>query len=218
MCPSPRLGFGVEVLCIVGLHSIPGKFSKTSAHVPSPPVASIQTPALTLAVLRIASALKTQLTNRRGGALLQGVLSLCGSLCNCVVLFRIALSTLRDGAAVSPSYLFIVRMPVTQLEACIQAVLPCHHHLEAVPESSEFLQNVVYNHLQQSSSHVPTLPSNYEDCRVVEKKIEKFTESLFILLKSKWLAGGPKKSRDKIPLLCIPFEKEEFMRLDTESS
>ncbi|XP_072813459.1 uncharacterized protein [Vicugna pacos] len=42
-----------------------------------------------------------------------------------------------------------VRMPVTQLEACIQAVLPCHHHLEAVPESSEFLQNVVYNHLEQ---------------------------------------------------------------------
>ncbi|XP_072813373.1 trafficking protein particle complex subunit 9-like [Vicugna pacos] len=44
-----------------------------------------------------------------------------------------------------------VRMPVTQLEACIQAVLPCHHHLEAVPESSEFLQNVVYNHLEQRS-------------------------------------------------------------------
>ncbi|XP_072813271.1 trafficking protein particle complex subunit 9-like [Vicugna pacos] len=83
--------------------------------------------------------------------LLQRVLSLCGSLCNCVVLFRIALSTLCDGAAVSPSYLFLVRMPVTQLEACIQAVLPCHHHLEAVPESSEFLQNVVYNHLQQYS-------------------------------------------------------------------
>ncbi|XP_072813311.1 uncharacterized protein [Vicugna pacos] len=34
--------------------------------VPSPSVASIQTPALTLAVLRTASALKTQLTNRRG--------------------------------------------------------------------------------------------------------------------------------------------------------
>nr|XP_031302792.1 trafficking protein particle complex subunit 9-like isoform X2 [Camelus dromedarius] len=42
-------------------------------------------------------------------------------------------------------------MPVTQLEACIQAVLPSHHHLELVPESSEFLQNVVYNHLQQLS-------------------------------------------------------------------
>ncbi len=35
-------------------------------QVPSPPVASIQTPALTLAVLRTASALKIQLTNRRG--------------------------------------------------------------------------------------------------------------------------------------------------------
>ncbi|XP_072814118.1 uncharacterized protein [Vicugna pacos] len=55
-----------RVLCIVGLHSIPGNFSKTSAHVPSPPVASIQTPALTLAVLRTASALKTHLTNGRG--------------------------------------------------------------------------------------------------------------------------------------------------------
>ncbi|XP_072813934.1 uncharacterized protein [Vicugna pacos] len=55
----------MRVLCIVGLHSIPGNFSKTAAHVPSPPVASIQTPALTLAVLRNASALKTQLTNGR---------------------------------------------------------------------------------------------------------------------------------------------------------
>ncbi|XP_072814010.1 trafficking protein particle complex subunit 9-like isoform X1 [Vicugna pacos] len=44
-----------------------------------------------------------------------------------------------------------VRMPVTQLEACIQAILPCHHHLEAVPEYSEFLQNVVCNHLEQRS-------------------------------------------------------------------
>ncbi|XP_074234375.1 uncharacterized protein LOC123615342 isoform X5 [Camelus bactrianus] len=42
-----------------------------------------------------------------------------------------------------------VRMLVTQLEACIQAVLPCPHHLEAEPEPSEFLQNVVYNHLRQ---------------------------------------------------------------------
>nr|XP_031529351.1 trafficking protein particle complex subunit 9-like isoform X1 [Vicugna pacos] len=42
-------------------------------------------------------------------------------------------------------------MPVTLLEACMQAVLPCPHHLEAEPESSEFLQNVVYNHLRQRS-------------------------------------------------------------------
>ncbi|XP_072813695.1 uncharacterized protein [Vicugna pacos] len=37
-----------------------------TTKVPSPTVASIQTPALTLAVLRTASALKTHLTNRRG--------------------------------------------------------------------------------------------------------------------------------------------------------
>ncbi|XP_074215187.1 uncharacterized protein LOC141576289 isoform X3 [Camelus bactrianus] len=36
-------------------------------------------------------------------------------------------------------------------EACIQAILPCPHHLEAEPESSEFLQNVVYNHLRQAN-------------------------------------------------------------------
>ncbi|XP_064350343.1 uncharacterized protein LOC135323024 [Camelus dromedarius] len=38
---------------------------QASVKVPSPPLASIQTPALTLAVLRTASALKTQLANRR---------------------------------------------------------------------------------------------------------------------------------------------------------
>ncbi|XP_072828320.1 trafficking protein particle complex subunit 9-like [Vicugna pacos] len=58
---------------------------------------------------------------------------------------------LLPGAGASGCGSASVRMPVTQLEACIQAILPCHHHLEAVPESSEFLQNVVYNHLQQRS-------------------------------------------------------------------
>ncbi|XP_072803172.1 trafficking protein particle complex subunit 9-like isoform X2 [Vicugna pacos] len=67
------------------------------------------------------------------------------------------------------------------------------------------------------SSHAPTCPSNYEDCRVVEKRIEDFTESLYILPKSKRLDRAPKKSGDKIPLLCIPFEKEDFMGLDTDS-
>ncbi|XP_074219372.1 trafficking protein particle complex subunit 9-like isoform X4 [Camelus bactrianus] len=37
------------------------------------------------------------------------------------------------------------------------------------------------------SSRAPTWPSIYEDCRVVEKKFEDFTESLFIMLKSKCL-------------------------------
>ncbi|KAB1252329.1 Trafficking protein particle complex subunit 9 [Camelus dromedarius] len=67
------------------------------------------------------------------------------------------------------------------------------------------------------SSRTLTWPSIYEDCRVVEKRIKDFTESLFILLKSKWLDGAPDKSGDKIPLLCVLFEKEEFMGLDTDS-
>ncbi|KAB1251248.1 Trafficking protein particle complex subunit 9 [Camelus dromedarius] len=67
------------------------------------------------------------------------------------------------------------------------------------------------------SSRAPTWPSIYEDCRVVEKRIEDFTESLFILLKSKWLDVAPDKSGDKIPLLCILFEKEDFIGLDTDS-
>ncbi|XP_072814068.1 trafficking protein particle complex subunit 9-like [Vicugna pacos] len=42
-------------------------------------------------------------------------------------------------------------------------------------------------------------PSIYEDCRVVEKRIEDFTESLFILLKSKWLDGGHKNFGARFP-------------------
>nr|XP_031528357.1 trafficking protein particle complex subunit 9-like [Vicugna pacos] len=83
-------------------------------------------------------------------SLLQQVLSLCGSLCNCAVLIRITRSTLCGTAAVSPSYLFLVRMPVTQLEACFKAV-----HVLAIQnrslEASKFLQNVIYIHLQQRS-------------------------------------------------------------------
>ncbi|KAB1252377.1 Trafficking protein particle complex subunit 9 [Camelus dromedarius] len=55
------------------------------------------------------------------------------------------------------------------------------------------------------------------DCRVVEKRIEDFTESLFIMLKSKWLDGASDKSGDKILLLYILFEKEDFVGLDTDS-
>ncbi|KAB1252379.1 Trafficking protein particle complex subunit 9 [Camelus dromedarius] len=51
----------------------------------------------------------------------------------------------------------------------------------------------------------------------VEKRIDDFTESLFILPKSKWLDGASDNSGDKILLLCIPFEKEDIMGLDTES-
>ncbi|EPY72462.1 hypothetical protein CB1_002702001 [Camelus ferus] len=38
------------------------------------------------------------------------------------------------------------------------------------------------------------------------------------MLKSKWLDGAPDKSGDKISLLCILFEKEDFVGLDTDSS
>ncbi|XP_072813572.1 trafficking protein particle complex subunit 9-like [Vicugna pacos] len=67
------------------------------------------------------------------------------------------------------------------------------------------------------SRRAPTWPSIYEACRLVEKRIEDFTESLFIILKSKWLDRAPNKSGDKIPLLCTLLEKEDFMGLDTES-
>ncbi|KAB1252369.1 Trafficking protein particle complex subunit 9 [Camelus dromedarius] len=40
-------------------------------------------------------------------------------------------------------------------------------------------------------------------------------ESLFIMLKSKWLDGASDKSGDKILLLYILFEKEGFVGLDT---
>ncbi|XP_072808816.1 uncharacterized protein [Vicugna pacos] len=68
------------------------------------------------------------------------------------------------------------------------------------------------------SRRAPTWPSIYEACRLVEKRIEDFTESLFIILKSKWLDRAPNKSGDKIPLLCTLLEKEDFMGLDTESN
>ncbi|XP_074222570.1 uncharacterized protein LOC141578004 isoform X2 [Camelus bactrianus] len=68
------------------------------------------------------------------------------------------------------------------------------------------------------SSRAPKWPSIYEDCRVVEKRIKDFTESLFILPKSKRLDCASDNSGDKILLLCIPFEKEDIIGLDTESS
>nr|XP_031531057.1 trafficking protein particle complex subunit 9-like [Vicugna pacos] len=53
---------------------------------------------------------------------------------------------------------------------------------------------------------------------VVQKRFKDFTESLFIMLKTKWLDGAPDKSGDKIPLLYNLFEKEDFVGLDTDSS
>ncbi|XP_072813978.1 trafficking protein particle complex subunit 9-like [Vicugna pacos] len=59
---------------------------------------------------------------------------------------------------------------------------------------------------------------NLRGLRVVEKRIDDFTESLFILPKSKWLDGDPENSGEKTPLLYILFEKEDFVGLDTDSS
>nr|XP_038935160.1 trafficking protein particle complex subunit 9 isoform X4 [Rattus norvegicus] len=59
---------------------------------------------------------------------------------------------------------------------------------------------------------------NYDDCDSVEKRIEDFIESLFIVLESKRLDRATDKSGDKIPLLCVPFEKKDFVGLDTDSS
>ncbi|KAB1252323.1 Trafficking protein particle complex subunit 9, partial [Camelus dromedarius] len=75
----------------------------------------------------------------------------------------------------------------------------------------------IYKRISLPSRHAPTWPSIYEDCRLVKKRIEDFTESLFIMLKYKWLDRAPNKSGDKIPLLCTLFEKEDFMGLDTDS-
>ncbi|KAM6215248.1 trafficking protein particle complex subunit 9 isoform 5-T5 [Rhynchocyon petersi] len=58
---------------------------------------------------------------------------------------------------------------------------------------------------------------NYEDCQTVERRIEDFIESLFIVLESKRLDRATDKSGDKIPLLCVPFEKKDFVGLDTDS-
>ncbi|XP_044540410.1 trafficking protein particle complex subunit 9 [Gracilinanus agilis] len=59
---------------------------------------------------------------------------------------------------------------------------------------------------------------NYDECDSVEKRIEDFIESLFIVLESKRLDRATDKSGDKIPLLCVPFEKKDFVGLDTDSS
>ncbi|XP_050826860.1 trafficking protein particle complex subunit 9 isoform X2 [Serinus canaria] len=59
--------------------------------------------------------------------------------------------------------------------------------------------------------------ASYDECETVEKRIEDFIESLFIVLESKRLDRATDKSGDKIPLLCVPFEKKDFVGLDTDS-
>ncbi|KAG8515455.1 Trafficking protein particle complex subunit 9, partial [Galemys pyrenaicus] len=58
---------------------------------------------------------------------------------------------------------------------------------------------------------------SYDDCASVERRVEDFIESLFIVLESKRLDRATDKSGDKIPLLCVPFEKKDFVGLDTDS-
>ncbi|KAM9737490.1 trafficking protein particle complex subunit 9 isoform 3-T4 [Menidia menidia] len=59
--------------------------------------------------------------------------------------------------------------------------------------------------------------SSFEECSDVERRVEDFVESIFIVLESKRLDRATDKSGDKIPLLCVPFEKKDFVGLDTDS-
>ncbi|XP_032331512.1 uncharacterized protein LOC116662184 [Camelus ferus] len=70
---------------------------------------------------------------------------------------------------------------------------------------------------EQLHTDVAFYPS-YEDCGAVEKRIEDFIESLFIVLESEHLDRATNKFGDKIPLLCIPFEMRDLVGLDTDSS
>uniref|UniRef100_A0A3Q0R101 Trafficking protein particle complex subunit 9 n=1 Tax=Amphilophus citrinellus TaxID=61819 RepID=A0A3Q0R101_AMPCI len=69
---------------------------------------------------------------------------------------------------------------------------------------------------EQQRTDVAFYPS-FEECSDVEKRVEDFVESIFIVLESKRLDRATDKSGDKIPLLCVPFEKKDFVGLDTDS-
>uniref|UniRef100_A0A8C2WS95 Trafficking protein particle complex subunit 9 n=1 Tax=Cyclopterus lumpus TaxID=8103 RepID=A0A8C2WS95_CYCLU len=69
---------------------------------------------------------------------------------------------------------------------------------------------------EQQRTDVAFYPS-FEDCPDVEKRVDDFVESIFIVLESKRLDRATDKSGDKIPLLCVPFEKKDFVGLDTDS-
>uniref|UniRef100_A0A8C9TN46 Trafficking protein particle complex subunit 9 n=1 Tax=Scleropages formosus TaxID=113540 RepID=A0A8C9TN46_SCLFO len=69
---------------------------------------------------------------------------------------------------------------------------------------------------EQSRTDVAFYPS-FDRCEDVEKRVEDFVESIFIVLESKRLDRATDKSGDKIPLLCVPFEKKDFVGLDTDS-
>lgn len=69
---------------------------------------------------------------------------------------------------------------------------------------------------EQQRTDMAFYPS-FEDCPDVEKRVDDFVESIFIVLESKRLDRATDKSGDKIPLLCVPFEKKDFVGLDTDS-
>uniref|UniRef100_A0A9J7YZB2 Trafficking protein particle complex subunit 9 n=1 Tax=Cyprinus carpio carpio TaxID=630221 RepID=A0A9J7YZB2_CYPCA len=69
---------------------------------------------------------------------------------------------------------------------------------------------------EQQRTDVAFYPS-YDDCPDVEKRVEDFVESIFIVLESKRLDRATDKSGDKIQMLCVPFEKKDFVGLDTDS-
>lgn len=69
---------------------------------------------------------------------------------------------------------------------------------------------------EQQRTDVAFYPG-FEECSDVEKRVEDFVESIFIVLESKRLDRATDKSGDKIPLLCVPFEKKDFVGLDTDS-
>ncbi|XP_075437898.1 trafficking protein particle complex subunit 9 isoform X2 [Ascaphus truei] len=68
----------------------------------------------------------------------------------------------------------------------------------------------------QGRIEVAFYPS-YEECETVEKRVEDFIESLFIVLKTKRLDRTSDKSGEKIPLLYVPYEKKDFVGLDPDS-
>ncbi|XP_029298705.1 trafficking protein particle complex subunit 9 isoform X2 [Cottoperca gobio] len=69
---------------------------------------------------------------------------------------------------------------------------------------------------EQQRTDVAFYPS-FEDSPDVEKRVDDFVESIFIVLESKRLDRATDKSGDKTPLLCVPFEKKDFVGLDTDS-
>ncbi|XP_024113727.1 trafficking protein particle complex subunit 9 isoform X2 [Oryzias melastigma] len=69
---------------------------------------------------------------------------------------------------------------------------------------------------EQSRTDMVFYPS-FEECSDVERRVEDFVESIFIVLESKRLDRATDKSGDKISLLCVPFEKKDFVGLDTDS-